>query len=72
MISLSLMILLISAIKIELTHTVDNVSFQALTEDAFHRLTLFTNQRVVAVVRVVCIAGLCRAAIANRAEIEFY
>ena len=59
MISLSLMILLISAIKMELTHTVDDVSFVALPEHAFHWLTLFANQGVVAVVRVVRIAGLC-------------
>ena len=53
------MILLISAIKMELTHTVDDVSFVALPEHAFHWLTLFANQGVVAVVRVVRIAGLC-------------
>ena len=65
------MILLISAIKMELTHTFDHVSFLVIVKGALCRLTLFTDQGVVAVVRVVCIAGLCRAAIANRAEIEF-
>jgi len=35
MISLSLMIFLISAIKMELTHTVDDVSFAVLAKNGF-------------------------------------
>lgn len=50
MISLSLMILLISAIKIELTHTIDSISYPCFVKNSFLRLTLFANQGVVAVV----------------------
>jgi hypothetical protein len=59
MISLSLMIFLISAIKIELTHTFDRVSRKLPHVINHFKLTLFANEGVIAVVRVVGIAGLC-------------
>jgi hypothetical protein len=59
MISLSLMIFLISAIKIELTHTFDLVSRKMLHVIIHLELTLFANEGVIAVVGVVGIAGLC-------------
>lgn len=70
MISLDLMIRLISSITSELTDTWTVVSTSFLEGQGL-LLTLFPDQAVVAVVRVVGVACHCASAVSNHSKVEF-
>lgn len=69
MISLSLMIFLISAIRTELTHTMERPISSDYGRPCKHR-TLFPDKGVVAVVGIVCISRSSTSSIAKGTEIE--
>lgn len=70
MISLSFMMRLISAMSSELTHT---VSHQATLTHIAHRLspTFLPYQRVIPVIRIICIACGCASSISEGPKVEF-
>lgn len=70
MISLSLTMRLISAMRSELTHTVTGQV--VIPYSLRHKHTFFSDQGVVSVVRVISISCRCAAPISKGAKVEFY
>ena len=70
-ISLSLTIRLISAMRRELTHTVHQISWLALRCSPPYERTLLADQGIVAIIRVVCITRRGTATITKGSKIKF-
>ena len=70
-ISLSLTIRLISAMRRELTHTVHHISWLALRCSPPYKRTLLADQGIVAIIRVVCITRRGTATITKGSKVKF-